>query len=163
MKEPFKNPDGNIEDILEEIKRGFEEAKQDRIKLREFMSKSSAQRGIELERAVLDLLENKLLQESIDVRAIKKECMIDKEGTFFIEEYETDVFVLFQNGKTILIDVSVNADNRDVNDLVKKAKLYDLLNSKAHDALMFLCLEINQTNFEFAIRHGVKVITGEIN
>ena len=108
------------------------------------------------------MLNDQLIQESINVSEIKKEALIDKEGKIFYENYNTDIDILIQDGKIILIEVKSGADNRDINDLLRKAELFKLTRKKNYDALMLFCLEINQRNFEEAIRHGIRVIAGQV-
>ncbi len=162
MNERFEAADKRFETLINEVSKGFEEARKDRMELRAFLSTVSSSRGIQLEKAVLELLKDKLIQEAIPVRAIKKEYLYDKEGKFFYENYSTDIDVVIQDGKTVLIEVKSGADNRDVNDLLKKAALFKVQFNKNYDLLMLFCLEINQRNLEDAIRQGIRVIAGQI-
>ncbi len=162
MNERFEAADKRFEALINEVTKGFEEARKDRMELRAFLSTVSSSRGIQLEKAVLELLKDKLIQEAIPVSAIKKEYLYDKEGTLFYENYSTDIDVVIQDGKTVLIEVKSGADNRDVNDLLKKAALFKVQFNKNYDLLMLFCLEINQRNLEDAIRQGIRVIAGQI-
>ncbi len=162
MNERFEAADKRFEALINEVTKGFEEARKDRMELRAFLSTVSSSRGIQLEKAVLELLKDKLIQEAIPVSAIKKEYLYDKEGTLFYENYSTDIDVVIQDGKTVLIEVKSGADNRDVNDLLKKASLFKVQFNKNYDLLMLFCLEINQRNLEDAIRQGIRVIAGQI-
>jgi len=157
-----KQLDNRFEAMQKQINISFEEAKRDRGELKAFLSKVSSTRGIQLENAVLDLLKDRLIRETISVSEIKKEYLFDKEGTIFYDNYSTDVDVLIQDGKTVLIEVKSGADNRDIHEFLKKAALFKLQFKKNYDVLILVCLEINQRNFEDAIRQGIKVIAGDI-
>ena len=162
FEEMQKQMDKRFEAMLKQMNIGFEEAKKDRSELKAFLSKVSTTRGIQLEKAVLDLLKDRLVREAISVSEIKKEYLFDKEGKIFYDNYSTDIDILIQDDKTVLIEVKSGADNRDINDFLKKATLFKLQFNKNYDVLILVCLEINQRNFEDAIRQGIKVIAGEI-
>lgn len=162
FEEMQKQMGNRFEAMLKQMNIGFEEARKDRSELKAFLSKVSTTRGIQLEKAVLDLLKDKLIREAISVSEIQKEYLFDKEGKIFYDNYSTDIDILIQDGKTVLIEVKSGADNRDINDFLKKAALFKLQFKKNYDLLILVCLEINQRNFEDAIRQGIKVIAGEI-
>ena len=157
-----KQMDDRFEALIIQMNKGFEDAKKDRNELKAFLSKISTSRGIQLENAVLNLLKDNLIKETINISEIKKIYLFDKEGTIFYDNYSTDIDILIQDGKTVLIEVKSGADNRDINDFLKKSALFKLQYQKNYDALILICLEINQRNFEDAIRQGIKVIAGEI-
>jgi hypothetical protein len=115
-----------------------------------------------LENLILEVLEDELIQENIQRSHISKVELTDPQGEIYYENYTNDIDVVIQDGKTILIEVKSKADNRDINDLLKKAQLYKLQYDKEYDELFLVCLEINRFNFKQAIEQNVKVIAGEI-
>lgn len=115
-----------------------------------------------MENAVLYLLNDNLIQESINTSEIKKEKLNDKEGKVFWENFSTDIDILIQNTKTILIEIKFHADNRDAYQLIKKAELYKYQFKRNYDELMIICLEITQNNYEQIVKQGIKVIAGKI-
>ncbi|MHA1293561.1 MAG: hypothetical protein ACTSQJ_12960 [Promethearchaeota archaeon] len=162
MDKRFEAMDKRFEALINQMNKGFEEARKERKKIRTFLTKVSAVRGQQLESTILELLSDRLIKESINVGEFKKEYLVDKEGTIYVKDYITDIDIVIQDGKTILIEIKAKADNRDVLDLIKKGQLFKKQFNKDPDVLMLLCLEINQTNLEFAIKHGIKIIAGEI-
>ncbi len=147
---------------FEAMDKRFEEARTNREELRVFISTVSTRSGERLQDAILNLLSDKLIQESIDKSDIKREYLFDPEGKVYYENYNTDIDVLIQNGKTILIEIKNHADNRDVFDLLKKGQLFHIQFNKDYDELMLVCLEINQKNFEQALKQGVRIIAGKV-
>jgi hypothetical protein len=154
--------DKRFQSLIEQMNRGFEEARKDRQELRVSLSSISSRSGVKLEELILNMLSDKLVQENIQKSKISHKDLIDQEGKVYYENYTTDVDILVQNGKTLLMEVKSTADNRDVYDLIQKGKLYELQTGEKFDGLILVCLEINRTNFEQAIKQGVRVIAGEI-
>ncbi|MHA1755790.1 MAG: hypothetical protein ACTSVV_03400 [Promethearchaeota archaeon] len=162
FKALLKQMDDRFEALIKDMNEKFKIASEEREILKAFTAKLSSRRGIQLENAVLYLLKDKLIKESINVSDIKKEYLTDDNGAVFVKGFMTDIDVVIRDGKIILIEIKTTADNRDVNDLIKKAELFKIMFKKDYDELMILCLEINETNYEFARRHNVNVIAGEI-
>ncbi|MGV9171696.1 MAG: hypothetical protein ACOC44_12150 [Promethearchaeia archaeon] len=154
--------DKRFESLIEQMNKGFEEGRKDRQELRVTISSVSSRSGVKLEELILNMLNEKLIQENIQKSNIARKDLVDQEGQVYYENYRTDVDVVVQDGKTLLMEVKSTADNRDVFDLIKKGELYKLQTGKQYDGLFLLCLEINRTNFEQAIKQGVRVIAGEI-
>ena len=115
-----------------------------------------------LEETILNLLSDKLIKENLEKSKISRESLVDWDGKVYFKDYRTNVDVIVQNDKVILIEVKYQADNRDIFDILQKAKLFKLQLKKNYDRLFIVCLEINQFNFEQALRQGVHVITGKI-
>lgn len=162
MDRRFESMDRRFETLIEEMKRGFEEAGKEREVLRVGIATISSRSGERLEDLILNVLSDKLLQENIDRSKIEHKELVDREGKVYYENYNTDIDILIQNGKTILIEVKKTADNRDVFDLQKKGELFSLEMGKEYDELMLICLEINHLNFKQAIEQGINVIAGKI-
>jgi len=140
---------------------GFAEARQDRQELRTFIATVSTRSGYVLQDLIL-MLSDQLLQENIDRSKISREPLMDPNGVVYYENYSTDIDVVIQNDKTILIEVKSTADNRDIYDLIKKGELFKVQFDKEYDELMLVCLEINQVNFKQAIKQGIRVVAGKI-
>ncbi len=154
--------DNRFELLIEQMNTGFEEARKERKLIDAKIDSIGRRSGEALENTILYLLKERLIQENIQSSSIKKEILIDKEGTVFWKNYSTDIDILIQNGKTILIEIKYYADNRDIFHLKKNAELYKTLLNKEYDELMFICLEINEVNLHQAEQQGVKVIAGSI-
>ena len=163
MDKRFVQMDKRFETLVQEMKSGFEEASKEREKLRVSIATISSRSGEKLEELILNMLSEKLLQENIDRSKISRIDLVDQEGQIFYKGYQTDIDVLIDNGKTILMEIKSTADNRDVYLLQKKGELFNLLKEKDYDELMLVCLEINRFNFKQAIQQGVHVIAGEVN
>ncbi|MHA1383472.1 MAG: hypothetical protein ACTSR3_06925, partial [Candidatus Helarchaeota archaeon] len=139
----FEAVDKKFEALIDTMNKGFEDAKRDRAELRVFMTTLSSKSGIALQNTILYLLQDRLIQENIKSSEIKRVDLFDKEGKVYYKNYATDIDVLIQDSKTILIEIKFHADNRDVFDLFNKAKLYTLQYKKEYDELVLVCLEIN--------------------
>jgi hypothetical protein len=118
--------------------------------------------GPDLERLILDIMRATLQMEHVDPAKIRKEPIVDKNGVVYDADYSTDIDVLIENGNVYLVEVKATADNRDVKDVLDKAKLYEHLHNRKASGLLLVTLRINKTNFDYATRRGVRVITGEI-
>ncbi|TFF94423.1 MAG: hypothetical protein EU544_04510 [Promethearchaeota archaeon] len=162
MDARFETMDKRFETLIKEMKRGFEEARKEREILRVGIATISSRSGERLEDLVLNILSEKLLQENIERSKISRKELVDREGKVYFDNYQTDVDVVIQDGKTILIEVKSTADNRDIFDLQKKAELFKIVSGEDYDELMLVCLEINRFNFEQAIKQGIHVIAEKI-
>ena len=162
MDKRFEKMDKRFEALIKEMKRGFEEARKEREILRVGIATISSRSGERLEDLVLNILSEQLLQENIERSKISRKELVDREGKVYFDNYQTDVDVVIQDGKTILIEVKSTADNRDIFDLQKKAELFKIVSGEEYDELMLVCLEINRFNFEQAIKQGIHVIAGKI-
>ena len=158
----FEAIDKRFEDLIGQIGKGFEDAKRERMIIDSKIEAISSRGSESLEKTILYLLNDKLIQENIQTAKIKKEELLDREGTIFWENYNTDIDVLIQNGKTILIEVKYHPDNRDGFHLLKNARLYKLQFKKDYDNLMIICLEIKRINLEQIEKQGIKVIAGKV-
>jgi hypothetical protein len=154
--------DNRFQDVITQMNRGFEEARKDREKLEVTILSISSRSGKKLEDLILNLLSDKLIQENIDRSNISREKLVDLNGNIFLQDYRTDIDVVVQDGKTLLMEVKSTADNRDIFHLLKKGELFKQQFDKEYDGLILACLEINRTNFELAIKHGINVIAGEV-
>ncbi len=158
----FEAMDKRFEALIGEINKGFEDAKRERMIIGSKIESLSRKGGEYLENTILYLLNDKLIQENIPSSKIKKEKLLDKEGKIFWENYSTDIDVLIQNGKTILIEIKYHPDNRDGFHLLKNAGLFKLQFKKDYDNLIIICLEIKRINLEQIEKQGIKVITGKV-
>ncbi|KKN27877.1 hypothetical protein LCGC14_0860010 [marine sediment metagenome] len=158
----FEAIDKRFEDLIGQIGKGFEDAKRERMIIDSKIEAISSRGSESLEKTILYLLNDKLIQENIQTAKIKKEELLYREGTIFWENYNTDIDVLIQNGKTILIEVKYHPDNRDGFHLLKNARLYKLQFKKDYDNLMIICLEIKRINLEQIEKQGIKVIAGKV-
>ena len=162
MDKRFEAMDKRSEGLSGQINKGFEDAKRERMIIGSKIESLSRKGGEYLESTILYLLNDKLIQENIQSSKIKKEKLLDKEGKIFWENYNTDIDVLIQNGKTILIEIKYYPDNRDGFHLLKNAKLFKLQFKKDYDNLIMICLEIKRINLEQIEKQGIKVITGKV-
>ena len=173
IDERFEHSDKRFEQLISQMNKGFEDAREERISGFEAASKErkklsaaigsiGGRSGEQLQDTILYLLQDELIQENISSSDIKREKLLDREGKFFWENYNSDIDVLIQNGKTILIEVKYHADNHKLYHFLKNGKLYKHQYKKDYDELLMICLEINDINLEFAKKLGIKVITGKV-
>ena len=118
--------------------------------------------GPDLENLILDIMRATLQMEHVDPAKIRKEPIVDKNGVVFDTNYSTDIDVLAEDGNVYLVEVKATADNRDVNELLDKAKLYEHLHDRKASGLLLVTLRINKKNFDYATRRGIRMIAGEI-
>ena len=162
MDRRFEAMDRRFETQIEQMNKGFEIARKDRMQIDAKIDSIGRRSGLNLENTVLYLLQDKLIQENIKGSEIKKEFLFDKKGIVFWENYNSDIDVLIQDSKIILIEVKYYADNRDGYHLLKNAELFNHQFKKKYDELMLICLEINKINLEQIEKQGIKVIAGNI-
>jgi len=158
----FEAMDKRFEILIEQMNRGFEEARKERLQIDVKLETLGGRSGVNLENTILYLLKDKLIQENIQESEIKKEFLIDREGKIFWKNYNSDIDVLIKDSKTILIEIKYFADNRDGYHLLKNAELFKHQYNQDYDGLMIICLEINQINLNQIEQQGIKVIAGKV-
>ncbi|MBD3342350.1 MAG: hypothetical protein GF353_24835 [Candidatus Lokiarchaeota archaeon] len=158
----FEAVDKRFETLIEQMNRGFEQARKERFQIDAKLESLGRRSGVSLENTILYLLQDKLIQENIQESEINKEYLIDREGKIFWENYSTDIDVLIKDGKTILIEIKYSADNRDGFHLLKKAELYKHQFNREYDKLMIICLEITQFNLNQLEQQGIEIIAGKV-
>ncbi|MHA1148801.1 MAG: hypothetical protein ACTSR8_11235 [Promethearchaeota archaeon] len=127
--------------------------------LRSAIDTMGSRSGRSSEKMIIRLLrENNKLKE-IDISNIEQKEIIDEEGIIFPKGYRTDIDVLVENGKTILIEIKFRVDNRDLYHFVQVAKLYEKLYKKP-DELWVLTFEISPKTLATSTKFPVKVIYG---
>jgi hypothetical protein len=152
----------------EERSKGFGNAKEERRKIKKSLNELKAavgsigdRSGKALEDTIIELLNDKLIQENIQASKIHKEIIIDKEGVVFTKYYSSDIDVLIENGKIILIDIKYHADNNKIFNFLKRAELYTRI-KKPYDQLIIITLEIEKKHLDYANQLGIKIISGKI-
>lgn len=151
----------DIERLINHSDRRFEEARKDRLELKVSIGSLGRRSGENLENAILELLSEKIVQENVQSGKIHKEFLVDKEGNIFFKNYSTDIDVLIENGKTILMEIKYSPDNRDIFHFLKVSELYKET-KRSFDELILLALEIKKDHVELAEEQGIKVIAGKI-
>lgn len=158
----------DIAKIIEHSDRRFEEATNERKDLRLKISEVSVaigslgdRSGKVLEDTIIEILNDELIKENIPASRIQKELMVDKEGIVFPKDFSTDIDVLIEDHKTILIEVKYRIDNYDIFTFLKLAELYERTR-KAFDQLLILTLEIKRLHLNYANKQGIKVISGKV-
>ncbi len=158
----FEASDKRLEQLIQQMNTGFEEARKERKYIDAKIDTLSGRSGTHLEDTILYLLNDNLIQENIQASKITKEILIDREGKIFWEDYATDIDVLIQDGKTILIEVKYHPDNRDAYHFLKNAELFEFIFNKKYDNLLLICLEIKKVNLEQIEKQGIRIIAGKI-
>ena len=115
-----------------------------------------------LENTILTILNDELIKENIDASQIKKVYLFDEHGKVFWKNYESNIDILIQNGKTILIKVKYHSSKYKIETFVRNSKLYTLQFKKDFDELVMICLEIKRSDLRIAKEFGVKIIAGNI-
>ena len=114
-----------------------------------------------MEDTIIEILNDELIRENIQASRIHKELMVDEEGIVFPKNFSTDIDVLIENDKTILIEVKYRIDNYDIFTFLKLAELYERTR-KAFDQLLIITLEIKRLHLNYANKQGLKVIAGKV-
>ncbi|MHA1491881.1 MAG: hypothetical protein ACTSRI_19785 [Promethearchaeota archaeon] len=161
MDKRFEAMDKRFEALIMQMSRGFEEVKAEIKKVRVMTSSIGDRSGKALEKTIIELLNNKLIQENIQANKIYNEPLIDKEGILFPKNYSTDIDVLIEGRKTILIDMKYHSDNRKIADFLRRAELY-AKTKNPYDQLVIITLEIKKRYFDYANQQQIKVIAGEV-
>ena len=128
-----------------------------RSEIRSFGSRS----GKSLEASVLKLLQEQHKLSGLEITKIERRDLIDADGLVFVKGYATDVDVLMEDGKIILIDIKFKADNRDLHHFFDVARLFEKLYKKP-DELWVLSLEITPKTLAIATKYPFKMIYGKI-
>ncbi len=113
------------------------------------------------QKMVLNLLKEYNKLKDIDITHIEKIDLRDKEGVLFPKGYTTDIDVLIENGKTILMEIKFKADYRDMLHFIQVSKLYEHLYKKP-DELWVLTAEISPKNYELSAMYPIKLIYGKV-
>ncbi len=99
---------------FEAMDKRFEEATNERKDLRLKISEVSVAFGSlgdrsrkVLEDTIIEILNDELIRENIPASKIQKELMVDEEGIVFKKDFSTDIDVLIEDDKTILIEVII--------------------------------------------------------
>lgn len=158
----------DIAKIIKHSDRHFEEASNERKDLRLKISEVSVaigslgdRSGKVLEDTIIEILNDELIRENIPASRIQKELMVDEEGIVFTKDFSTDIDVLIEDDKTILIEVKYRIDNYDIFNFLKLAELYERTR-KAFDQLLILTLEIKRLHLNYANKQDIKVIAGKV-
>ncbi len=158
----------DIARMIEHSDRRFEEATNERKDLGLKISEVSVaigslgdRSGKLLEDTIIEILNDELIRENIPGSRIQKELMVDEEGIVFTKDFSTDIDVLIEDGKTILIEVKYRIDNYDIFTFLKLAELYERTR-KTFDQLLILTLEIKRLHLDYANIQGIKVIAGKV-
>ncbi len=168
----FEAIDKRFEVLISQINIGFEQTRKEIKTVEDSLKKEikavdtsikalGGRSGVSLEAAILELLSEQLIQENIPYKKMRKEFIVDKSGAVFTKNYSTDIDILVENGKTILIEVKYHPDNHDIFHFLKVAELYKR-NYKPYDKLLLFALEIHARHLEYAREQGIKVITGTV-
>ena len=164
----FEAVDKRFEELIKQINIGFEQARLERKDLSKkiegldiAVGSLGRRSGINLEEGIRNLLNDKLIQANIQTNKIHKEFLFDENGIVFTKNYSTDIDVVIEDGKIILIEVKYSPDNQDIFHFLKIAELYKL-KFKPYDELVILGLEMKEHHIEYARQQGIKVIVGKI-
>ncbi len=117
--------------------------------------------GKGLEEMVLKLLIEQQKLKDIEISNIERKTIMDEVGDIFPRGYSTDIDILMENGKIILMEIKFKIDNRDIYHFVQVSKLYEKLYQKP-DELWVLTLEISPKTLNVSKEFPVKVIYGKV-
>ena len=131
------------------------------LELRSAIDNIGERGGKGLEEMVLQLLieQNKL--KKIDISNIERRTLIDEDGDVFPRGYSTDIDILMENGKTILMEIKFKINYRDIYHFMQVSKLYEILYKKPAE-LWVLSLEISPKTLRFSSEYPVKLIYGNV-
>ncbi|HEY0087394.1 MAG TPA: DUF3782 domain-containing protein, partial [Candidatus Lokiarchaeia archaeon] len=115
----FEAMDKRFEELIQQMNKGFEEARKDRKSLKVSIATMSSRSGEYLEDAILNLLSDKLIKENLEKSKISRESLVDPDGRVYYKDYNTNIDMVVQNGKIILIEIKYRADNREIFDLLQ--------------------------------------------
>ncbi len=158
----FEAIDKRFEALQAQMDKRFEAQHEDIMKISVAIGSLGRRSGKSLENTILAILNDEIIKENIDASQIKKEFLFDEHGTVFWKNYKSDIDILIQNGKTILIEVKYHASKRKIESFVRNSKLYTLQFKKDFDELVMICLEIKRSDLRIAKEFGVKIIAGSI-
>lgn len=110
---------------------------------------------------VLKLLQEQNKLEHIMFENIERKILVDEDGIIFPKNFSTDIHVLMENGKTILMEIKFKIDDRDLHHFLQVSKLYEAHYQKP-DELWVLTIEISPKTFNVSKSFPFKLIFGKI-
>ena len=140
MDNRLNQMDKKIEDFKLEVKESLAEIKSSINNLGDRAGKGT-------QKMILELLKQSHKIQSDLITKISNKTIVDSEGEIFIKGYSTDIDILMENGKTILIEIKFKGDLRDLIHFFKVSKLYESKYKKP-DELWFVCAEISKKSFD---------------
>ncbi|MHA1439658.1 MAG: DUF3782 domain-containing protein [Promethearchaeota archaeon] len=162
MNERFEAIDRRFEALQKQMNERFEAQYKEIQKVSVAIGALGRRSGKALENTILAILKDKLIQENIDASKITKEYLYDEKGEVFWKNYNSDIDILMQNGKIILIEIKYHVNKHKIERFVRKSQLFKLQFKKDFDALVMICLEIKSSVLHIAKQFGVKIIVGNI-
>ncbi len=154
MDKRFEAMDKRFEALQVQINSNYTE-------LRYAIDNLGSRTGKGLEEMVLKLLIEQRKLKDIEISNIERKTIIDEDGDIFPRGYSTDIDILMENGKIILMEIKFKIDNRDIYHFTQVSKLYEKLFKKP-DELWVLTLEISPKTLKVSNEFPVKVIYGKI-
>jgi hypothetical protein len=162
MDKRFEAMDKRFEALQAQMDKRFEAQYKEIMKISVAIGSLGRRSGKSLENTILAILNDEIIKENIDVSQIKKENLFDEHGAVFWKNYKSDIDILIQNGKIILIEVKYHASKHKIERFVRNSKLYTLQFKKDFDELVMICLEIKRSDLRIAKEFGVNIIAGTI-
>ncbi|MHA1848249.1 MAG: hypothetical protein ACTSYS_05005 [Promethearchaeota archaeon] len=117
--------------------------------------------GKGLEEMVLKLLREHHDLKKVDFKRIERKKIVDAEGFIFPKNYSTDIDILMENGKTILMEIKFKVDLHDIFHFVQVSKLYEHLYHDV-DELWVLSLEVTSKTLKDSKKFPIKMIHGVV-
>ncbi len=161
MNERFEAVDKRFEALIKQMNERFKAMDKRFDELKGAIDNIGDRGGKGTQEMVLNLLKEVHELKDIEIKRIERIELRDEEGLFFPKGYTTDIDILIENGKTILMEIKFKADYRDIYHFVQVSKLYEHLYKKP-DELWVLTAEISPKNYELAAKYPVKLIYGKI-
>jgi hypothetical protein len=161
MDERFEKMDKRFEKMDKRFQALQRQTNLNYTKLRSAIDNLGSRGGIGLEEMVLKLLKEQHKLKDINISRIERKTIVDEDGDIFPQRYSTDIDILMENDKLILMEIKFKVDNRDIYHFVQVSKLYEILYEKP-DELWVLTLEISPKTLNISNQFPVKVIYGHI-
>ncbi len=115
--------------------------------------------GRGLEKVILEMLKEQNKIKEIDFSKIERVDIVDTEGVIFPKGVTSDIDVLMENGKNILMEIKFKLDSRDLYHFMQVGKLYEKLYKKP-DELWAIALEITPETLKNSVKYPIKLIYG---
>ena len=156
MDKRFEEINRRFDALQIQINNNYHELKSEITKLNLTVGSLSDREGKDFEKLILNFLMEQNKIKNIEFKNIIRKEIKDESG-----KHLTDIDILLENGKTILIEVKFKIHKKDVEHFNIIKNLYEKIYNKPDDMWM-LGINASQAAIEEAEKNSIKIIYGRL-
>ena len=156
MDKRFEEINRRFDALQIQINNNYHELKSEITKLNLTVGSLSDREGKDFEKLILNFLMEQNKIKNIEFKNIIRKEIKDESG-----KHLTDIDILLENGKTILIEVKFKIHKKDVEHFNIIKHLYEKIYNKPDDMWM-LGINASQAAIEEAEKNSIKIIYGRL-